>query len=314
FQRPRNNTFYTPAERFCADLKAIISLKPPLTRRQWTVLVETILRVGMGMHVLWVCQLNWAAWQIVLDVAAGKPVPTLSQLEHQLWECHRERSPLLEIGLPATVLLERLLEHYGYARLGFNMLLCQLEDVGAPWNGEIIGFSSSSTKGPIDQFQTFLGHISQNRTAIDPADASVWLQSNLSKLFDDNANLRQGAQKSNLTKNIYYFARHGLGQIEAKDPALKSYDQSYLFAQLGSRSLEVQFGPSMLITLVHACCASLNGAPASLDDFRQHLADYGIHTPAGELVEGKTGDALEKLGLVVDSPDAAGGRILVPPF
>ena len=314
FRKPNINNSRTPSERFCSDLKAIIALKDQLTRRQWTVLIETIMRIGLGMHVLWVCQINWLVWQIVLDVAAGKPVPTISELENQLWESHREQRPLLEIGLPAVVLLERILEYYSYARLGLNMLLCRLEDCGVPWNGGIIGLSAASSNGPIDQLHGFLIHISHNLTTIDPVDASVWLQSNLSKLFDDNPNLRKGVQKSSLTKNMFYFARHSLGQIVAKDPALKSYDQSYLFAQLGGRSLEVQLGPTMLITLVHACCASLNGVPASLDDFRQHLADYGIHAPAGELVEGKTGDALEKLGLVVDSPDAAGGRLLVPPF
>jgi hypothetical protein len=45
-----------------------------------------------------------------------------------------------------------------------------------------------------------------------------------------------------------------------------------------------------------------------------HLADYGLHAPAGELAGGQVGTDLEKLGLVVDSPDAAGGRLLVAPF
>jgi hypothetical protein len=54
--------------------------------------------------------------------------------------------------------------------------------------------------------------------------------------------------------------------------------------------------------------------PVSLADFRSHLAEYGLHVPAGELIGGKTGHDLAMLGLVVDSPDAAGGRLLVPPF
>ena len=54
--------------------------------------------------------------------------------------------------------------------------------------------------------------------------------------------------------------------------------------------------------------------PASLDDLRRHLSHYGLRTPAGELAQGRVGADLEKLGLVVDSPDAAGGRMLVAPF
>jgi hypothetical protein len=70
----------------------------------------------------------------------------------------------------------------------------------------------------------------------------------------------------------------------------------------------------MLVMLVHVCCAANPLMPVSLADFRSHLAEYGLHVPAGELIGGKTGRDLAMLGLVVDSPDAAGGRLLVPPF
>ena len=70
----------------------------------------------------------------------------------------------------------------------------------------------------------------------------------------------------------------------------------------------------MLIAIVHACCVSKGRLPASLEDLRTHFSQYGLHAPAGELVNGAVGTALERLGLVVDSPDAAGGRLLVRPF
>jgi hypothetical protein len=70
----------------------------------------------------------------------------------------------------------------------------------------------------------------------------------------------------------------------------------------------------MLVTLVHACSAANPVIPVSLDDLSGHFADYGLRVPAGELVHGKTGRDLTMLGLVIDSPDAAGGRLLVRPF
>ena len=70
----------------------------------------------------------------------------------------------------------------------------------------------------------------------------------------------------------------------------------------------------MLVMLVHVCCAENPAIPVSLDDFRHCLGEYGLHAPAGELIDGKTGRDLARLGLVVDSPDAAGGRLLVQPF
>jgi hypothetical protein len=51
-----------------------------------------------------------------------------------------------------------------------------------------------------------------------------------------------------------------------------------------------------------------------MDDFRDYLSDYGIYAPAGELQTGRTAKDLARLGLVVDSPDAGGGRLLVNPF
>lgn len=70
----------------------------------------------------------------------------------------------------------------------------------------------------------------------------------------------------------------------------------------------------MLLAVVHACCRENPAVPASLDDFRRYLAEYGLHVRAGELIDGKTGQDMEILGLVIDSPDAGGGRLLVPPF
>jgi hypothetical protein len=80
----------------------------------------------------------------------------------------------------------------------------------------------------------------------------------------------------------------------------------------GQRACESE--RAMLILLVHTCCHAQGGIPASLEDLRRHLAQYGLKTPVGELIDGGVGTDLEKLGLVVDRPNAAGGRMLVAPF
>jgi len=142
------------------------------------------------------------------------------------------------------------------------------------------------------------------------------LRARVGQLFDEREDLRALAKcESGYTKNLFEFARHSLGQIKAKNPEQRCYDLAYLLAYAGDRKpLPVQPGPATLVTLVHACCAANPSIPVSLDDFRHHLREYALHVPAGELVSGKTGKDLAMLGLVVDSPDAAGGRLLVPPF
>jgi hypothetical protein len=306
-----------PAERFCRDLPTVLATKPGLTRRQWTVLVESILRLGLGMHVLWTCNANVVVWEYALHVASGTTPPTAVEIETQVWQTHDKSRPLLELGADAEPLIERLIERYAYARTGINLLLCQLEDAGAPWlQATPIGFASSLGTSAPAALANFLAHVSTHRQSIDPGDAGQWLRARVGQMFDEREDLRDLARcDSGYTKNLFEFARHSLGQVKAKYPEQRCYDLAYLLAYTGERKpLSLEPGPAMLVMLVHACCAANPSIPVSLDDFRQRLGEYGLHVPAGELVDGKTGRDLARLGLVVDSPDAAGGRLLVPPF
>jgi hypothetical protein len=306
-----------PAERFCADLPAVLAIKPSLTRRQWTVLLEAMLRLGLGMHVLWTCNANILAWEQVLAVASGGAPPSAPAVELAIWETHDEARPLLELGADAESLVERMIELYAYARTGLNLLLCRLDDAGVSWAPTVpIGFSTTPQKSAPVALAEFLAHVHANRQAIDAIDAGQWLRAKVGGLFDSREDLRALAQcDSGYTKNLFEFARHSLGQVKAKDPDQRCYDLSYLLAYADERKpLPVQPGPAMLVALVHACCWANPAIPVSLDDFRRHLGDYGLRVPAGELVHGKTGRDLSMLGLVVDSPDAAGGRLLVKPF
>jgi hypothetical protein len=304
-----------PAERFCNDLPAVLAAKPNLTRRQWTVLVESIFR--LGMHVLWTCNANVVMWDLLLAVASGAAPPNAVDLEATIWEIQGESRALLELGSDAERLIERLIERYAYARTGINLLLCRLEDAVVPWSPTVpIGFGSASGFGAPAALANFLAHVSVNRQAIQPGDAGQWLRTRLGQLFDEREDLRTLARcDSGYTKNLFEFARHSLGQVKAKYAEQRCYDLAYLLAYTGDRKpLSLEPGPAMLVMLVHACCAANPSIPVSLDDFRQRLGEYGLHVPAGELVDGKTGRDLARLGLVVDSPDAAGGRLLVPPF
>jgi hypothetical protein len=196
-------------------------------------------------------------------------------------------------------------------------LLCRLDDANVPWpDTRPIGFSGTITQEARSALAAFYSHLHANRHAVDPTNAGEWLRSRVGQLFDRREDLRVLATcDSGYTKNLYEFARHSLGQVKAKDPDQRCYDLAYLLAYSGDRKpLPVQPGPAMLVMLVHACCAANPIIPVSLDDFRSHLGEYGLHVPAGELVHGKTGRDLAMLGLVVDSPDAAGGRLLVKPF
>jgi hypothetical protein len=215
-RRPyRNNSSparLCPAERFCKDLPTVIGVKPSLTRRQWSVLIEASLRIGLGMHVLWMCKANALAWELVLAVASGAPVPAPDKIESTIWDQQHEASSLLELGSDAEALIERHIEQYAYARTGLNLLLYRLDDNGAGWpQATPIGFSASGTAAP-SALANFLAHVAANRQSIDPADAGRWLRVEVGKLFDDTEELhRLARRKAGYTKNLFEFARQRPG-------------------------------------------------------------------------------------------------------
>ena len=170
------NIRMAPAERFCLDLPFVLQLKPLLTRRQWTVLVEALLRLGLGMHVLWICQANVLAWELVLATAGGQQIPTATEIESLIWESHCDRHPLLEIGQNSEPALKQLIQRYAYARLGLNLLFCRLEEIGAAWDSKVaIGFSRHVATTTAFSIRTFLQHVEAHRGSID-ANAAGWLR------------------------------------------------------------------------------------------------------------------------------------------
>jgi hypothetical protein len=304
---PSTLAMRTPAERFCRDVSAVIELKPRLTRRQWAVLVESLLRLGLGMHALWMCRLNDVVFSLAGEVLEGKDAPSQAEIEQRAWPT--SGAALLELGAAAWPPIVHHVERYAYARTGINMLLHMLDDAGASWPAEKpLGFAPG--RDAAVALKEFFDHLAINRDKLKAP-----FRASLGALFDDSKELRMLARgKAGYTNNLREFIRHALGQIEARVADERSYDLTYLLSSSKKKELNVQPGPDLLIMLVHVCCANNPQMPVSLDDFRAHLGAYGLRVPAGELVDGATGRALTRLGLVVDSPDAAGGSLLVAPF
>lgn len=305
----------TPAERLVKDMHVILNLKKRLTRRQWTVLVEALLRIGLGTHVLWLCHLNWCLWKMVLNAVVDGIQPNAEKVEKSCWNGHGSKDPLLELGRDATSLIKKRIREYVQARIGINIVLHALQDAGCPWDKQI-GIDPTCQNDPPSEIADFLSHVAKNATQIKDT-----LKANLDDTFPNDiatriadANPHLLNAQSGISKNLYEFLRHTLGQLSVANNEMRSYDQAYILYQKNRTTWLVQPGPVTLIMLVHACCKSFCDIPVSIDDFRTFLAEYGIFAPAGELLGGQMGRDLERLGLVVDSPDAGGGRLLVDPF
>ncbi len=307
---------WSPAERFCVDLDAILALKRVLTRRQWIVLLGALIRIGLTMHFLWVCRLNDKFWQMILGVIDGNPAPSSEEIESTLWQCHNRQRPILEIGRDGATQIRQCISNYVQAQFGINLVLFMLEEAGVGWKTAIgqtdeNGQETTLTVG----IHAFLSHVSQSRLKIDKTDPCSLLEQKCSQLIDEQHELVECKRGS--SKNLFEFARYSLGQIQPAIDDEKAYDQSYLLIRKNKSNRSpwpVRIGPAMLIALVHACCTAQEGVPTSVEDFRDHLEEYGLWVGVGELSRGQIGTDLEKLGLVIDSPDAVGGRLLVAPF
>jgi len=75
----------------------------------------------------------------------------------------------------------------------------------------------------------------------------------------------------------------------------------------------VSIGPVSLLAFVHCCLAEVAG-PRSVQRLCEHLAWYGVDVDMDNVAKGDLGRELRMLGLVLDSPDAESGMLLIPPF
>jgi len=134
------------------------------------------------------------------------------------------------------------------------------------------------------------------------------------ELEDEEA--RTLACKKGVGSNIVEFERHVLGQRQTASELLRGYDQGYVLRKRGEHSSApwiVSLGPVAVLALVHCCLHKVAG-PRSVTRFCEHLARYGIEANPSDISKSDLGRMLRMLGLVLDSPDAEGGMLLVPPF
>ena len=72
-------------------------------------------------------------------------------------------------------------------------------------------------------------------------------------------------------------------------------------------------GPAAVLAMAHCCLHEVKG-PRSVQRLARHLSAYGVEFDLHGLNDSDLGRQLRMLGLVLDSPDAESGMLLVPPF
>lgn len=284
----------SPARQFCQDLDAVLAAKAVMTRRQWTSLLEALVRIAAVGHVAWVCEVHRQAWECVRRTLAGEDLP--GDLRTVIYP--REFG-YLTYGMGAVSELKDRTSTYLAARLGLNAVLWCLDECGATFAGKL---SSASSVGALCQL------VKENSAALSQASLIV------EELADREARtllLRKG-----VGSNVMEFARHVLYQRQVANPILRGYDQGYVLRKRGPSKSSPWIcapGPVAILVLVHCSLAKLSG-PRSVHRLAQHMAAYGIVVDHRKIDSNELGAQLRMLGLVLDSPDAESGMLLVPPF
>lgn len=288
-----------PARQFVRDLDHTLSLKNRLTRRQWISLVESILRLGAASHVLWLCRAGAVFNEALKGVINGEPPPSEAELRTKFGV----NEPFWRYGQLASRAIDANARAFVMSRLAINLLLWHCEAL------EGAGFSGQSLSS-IPSMAAFLAYLATVR----PQLGLDQYRQHITATVDDNP--RIVASKEGIGSNISEFLRYVLGQRQTSEAGMDSYDQGYYLRKRGGyikAPWMVSLGPVSVLTLVH-CCTHLAKGPRSVEDFCRHLTNYGIEIRAQDVPRTDLGQTLRNLGLVLDSPDAEGGMVLVSPF
>ncbi|QXI26417.1 hypothetical protein [Pseudomonas vanderleydeniana] len=290
---------FLPARRFAKDLDSIIQAKGSMTRRQWTSLLEAILRLGAASHVIWLCDVHARTWSCLSAALGGSTSPSSEEeARHAIFP---QAPQYMAYGGKALQGIKDKISTYLNARLGINALLWSLDQIEAPYTGSLA--TSAGLAGLCQHIRIYQAKLN----SLNTAETIIDLREQESRAL---------LCKKGIGSNLMEFTRHVLGQRQTAAPLLRGYDQGYILRKNGSSSSSpwiVSLGPVAVLALVHCALAGMGG-PRSVHRLGQHLEAYGVAVDKHDIARNDLGHQLRMLGLVLDSPDAESGMLLLPPF
>jgi len=289
---------FFPARQFVKDLEALIAVKTFITRRQWTSMLEALLRLASVAHVLWLCDIQSRIWRCFIDAYRGKSDWGIDETRNCLFP---ETPEYMTYGGKALNTIKHKISSHLLARIGINSFMWFLSE-----HESSVEFKLNSAEDIANACKFIHKHRNGSMT-------QAWdLFSELSESESRTIN----GEKSGVGSSLFEFSRHVLGKRQTANQLLKGYDQSFILKKQGSYSQSpwvVSLGPVSILTFVH-CCLFRSGGPRSIQLLGEHISSYGIAIDKYEISRNELGAQLRMLGLVLDSPDAESGLLLLPPF
>ncbi len=236
---------FLPARQFTKDLRSVIQAKEVMTRRQWTSLLEAVIRIASVSHVNWLCDVQTRLWRCISETLMGQGPSGIDEVKAVIFP---ESPQYMTYGGKALNGIRDRASGYLASRLGMNTLLWSLDEIGAQFDGDV-----SSTKG----VEKLCVLIRENQETLK----SIGTLSTLADLREREA--RALNCKKGIGVNLMEFARHVLGQRQTSISLLRGYDQGYLLKKKGNHSSSpwiVSLGPVAVLALVHCSLAGMGGA------------------------------------------------------
>ena len=290
----------TPATQFFSDLAHALTLKDYLTRRQWISIIESLLRLGTASHVLWQCHVNSVCLNMLEDtLVLGQEPPSTSSLQCLL----SMEAPFWRYGQRVAPTIREYARKFAVARAGINLVLWHYEAA----TGDQI---PEGALGCVTAIRELACKFYECREQF-PVEA---YRECLAAALDVDPKVI--ACKRGITANISEFLGHVLRQRQTSEVGMDSYDQGYYLSKRGNFSSApwvFSLGPVSTLLLVD-CCTHARRGPRTVDDLCRHLRAYGVDVSSSDIMHNDLGRTLRNLNLVLDSPDAEGGMVLVSPF
>lgn len=289
-----------PSKQFVRDVDSIIEAKQSMTRRQWISLLEAVVRLGSVSHVLWLCRVNdhlWRAVSSILGHGEGTVPSSEEDLRKDIVMCERRTFSYENAAVPT---IRDYASRYLVARLGLNLVLWALQEEG-------VDISRLQSSGDL---WAFLEIVRANKSKLSSKNVIETFYS----IQDEET--RTIVCKRGIGSNIVEFCRYTLGQRQTTNDSLRGYDQGYFLRKRGGAKNApwvLSLGPVAVLAMVHCCLKEVNG-PRSVKRLSEHLSWYGIEIEVADINRSDLGRNLRMLGLVLDSPDAESGMLLLPPF
>lgn len=298
-QDVRDKIVYAPFKRLASDIKAVLSIKGKVSRRQFIAMLESVVRLGTAAHVLWTCNVYHRLERLISDMLACRRD---SINEDDLYGIMNiPDSGLFGYGVNFQIKLKEFFKDYEYSTQRLNFLIYSLKNTQG-FNSGNIDWSTPGTLiktlGVVKEF--VLSH---------PEFVSDF-ENEFSQYYRESIKKFSLAVDSQST-HLLRFVMTTLSQnIQPKEVRFARYDQSYMVRHR-THSLRsapiINAGAVSLMTLVHCC--SLNSSTVLLSNLLDALHTYGVAIPSGEtMVRFKC--QLRELGLTIDSPDAESGMVL----